>query len=214
MKKEDLTIIQRLGKGKSGVSYLAESSLGRVVLKEMHDEEVPYYRFDKPKTELEKESYLILSSCGIRIPRLIMINDEEQYLIKEYIDGPTVLELLTHATLDESMITEMLKWEQVLKHQKLNIDYYPSNFVYANGEMHYIDYEHNAYSQEWDFTHWGIYYWLNHKGFSAYAKTQDVSSINQINTGKPLTNKTLEFDRQRVLESFHENELQNNHQER
>lgn len=41
----------------------------------------------------------------------------------------------------------------------LNIDYYPTNFVPCGGTLYYIDYECNAYMQEWDFAHWGARYW-------------------------------------------------------
>ena len=41
----------------------------------------------------------------------------------------------------------------------LNIDYYPTNFVPRDGTLYYIDYECNAYMQEWDFAHWGARYW-------------------------------------------------------
>ena len=41
----------------------------------------------------------------------------------------------------------------------MNIDYYPTNFVPCGGTLYYIDYECNAYMQEWDFAHWGARYW-------------------------------------------------------
>ena len=41
----------------------------------------------------------------------------------------------------------------------LNIDYYPTNFVVNCGKLYYIDYECNAYSDEWNFENWGIKYW-------------------------------------------------------
>ena len=41
----------------------------------------------------------------------------------------------------------------------LNIDYYPTNFVPCDGMLYYIDYECNAYMEEWDFAHWGAQYW-------------------------------------------------------
>ena len=42
----------------------------------------------------------------------------------------------------------------------LNIDYYPTNFVVHDGLLWYVDYECNDYSEQWDFEHWGIQYWL------------------------------------------------------
>ena len=40
----------------------------------------------------------------------------------------------------------------------LNIDYYPTNFVPRAGVLYYIDYECNAYEEQWDFVHWGVQY--------------------------------------------------------
>jgi hypothetical protein len=41
----------------------------------------------------------------------------------------------------------------------LNIDYFPSNFIDSHGKLYYIDYECNAYMDEWSFDNWGIKYW-------------------------------------------------------
>lgn len=41
----------------------------------------------------------------------------------------------------------------------LNIDYFPTNFVPWGGTLYYIDYECNAYMEQWDFEHWGAQYW-------------------------------------------------------
>lgn len=34
---------------------------------------------------------------------------------------------------------------------KINIDYFPTNFIVQNDELYYIDYECNEYSGEWNF---------------------------------------------------------------
>ena len=51
--------------------------------------------------------------------------------------------------------------ERILKEYiaGLNIDYYPTNFVPRAGVLYYIDYECNAYEEQWDFVHWGAQYW-------------------------------------------------------
>lgn len=52
---------------------------------------------------------------------------------------------------------------RIMAHQAyeagLNIDYYPTNFVIHDGLLYYIDYECNAYSEEWNFENWCIQYW-------------------------------------------------------
>ena len=51
--------------------------------------------------------------------------------------------------------------ERILKEYiaGLNIDYYPTNFVPRGETLYYIDYECNAYMEQWDFEHWGAQYW-------------------------------------------------------
>lgn len=60
----------------------------------------------------------------------------------------------------------------------------PQNFVSRNGQIFYVDYERNPYSPEWDFEHWGIYFWVNRKGMKQYLKTLDHKYLSRL--GKPL----------------------------
>jgi hypothetical protein len=53
---------------------------------------------------------------------------------------------------------------------KINIDYFPTNFIVQNDELYYIDYECNEYSGEWNFENWGIKYWSKTPEFIEYAK--------------------------------------------
>ena len=52
----------------------------------------------------------------------------------------------------------------------LNIDYYPTNFVVHDERLFYVDYECNAYMEQWDFEHWGVKYWSKTPEYLAAAK--------------------------------------------
>jgi len=202
MKKEDLKILKLLGKGKSGISYLADSPLGLVVFKEMHDEVVPYYEFNKNKVELELESYEVLSNSNLHIPELIAYNKDGNYLIKAYIEGKTITEKLIEAPLEENLLLEMLQLELELKKENINIDYFPSNFVTQNNTLYYVDYEHNPYLDEWNFSNWGIFYWLNRDGMTNYMKTNNIDSINLPGTGIPLKSDELQTAKNNIIQKF------------
>lgn len=103
-------IIRLLGKGKSGRSYLVKIQHKEYVLKEMHDEEVFYFQFTKPKIELEIDAYSVLVTQNIRIPKMIEYDLENAYILKEYIKGETITGLLKNCALSDSMIMEMLMW--------------------------------------------------------------------------------------------------------
>ncbi|MGL4762448.1 MAG: hypothetical protein ACRCWG_13455 [Sarcina sp.] len=151
-------IVKLLGKGKGGYSYLAVNSGDEYVLKQIHHEPCEYYEFgDKFGSELR--DYGILSKLSIKLPKLIDYDVEKEIIIKEYIDGPTVAELVESKSLNKFYIDEMKKISSILKGEEINIDYYPTNFIISNNEIFYIDYECNKYMDEWSFENWGIQYW-------------------------------------------------------
>lgn len=55
---------------------------------------------------------------------------------------------------------------------KINIDYFPTNFIVRNEILYYVDYECNDYMEKWDFEHWGIKYWSKTPEFIEYMNSQ------------------------------------------
>jgi TP53 regulating kinase-like protein len=174
-----LTVVRLLGKGKSGYSYLAENGNDRVVLKIMHDEPVAYYTFHDKKVNLEVSAYHRLNELKIKIPRLLGYDSDQQFLIKEYIDGKTASDYISSGNISEKIIEQLFDMSKILKSENHNIDYFPSNFVVRNDDLFYIDYEINAYMPEWNLENWGIYYWANSAGMKDYLTTGNASSINE-----------------------------------
>ena len=82
-------LIQLLGKGKGGYSYLAECEGLLVVVKKIHHEPCDYYSFGN-KIEAELRDYERLRKAGIRIPRLHTVDTDAERIVKDYIEGPTV----------------------------------------------------------------------------------------------------------------------------
>ena len=151
-------IIKLLGHGKGGYSYLAERGGERVVIKQIHHEPCDYYSFGD-KMEAELRDYDRLLAAGIRIPEMTDFDIGAERIVKRYIEGETVYELLQSGRSAEPYLTQIRKMAALAKAAGLNIDYYPTNFVINNGLLYYIDYECNEYSDEWSFDRWGIKYW-------------------------------------------------------
>lgn len=160
-------IIKLLGKGKGGYSYLASDEKGRYVLKQMHHEPCDYYQFGN-KMEAEKNDYGRLLKSGIRIPKLLASDEENERILKEYIDGPTIYELILADKIEEKYIGQVRRMCELLYPHHLNIDYFPTNFVVMDGLIWYIDFECNEYMEEWNFENWGIKYWSKTKEFMDY----------------------------------------------
>ena len=154
----EYTVIKLLGKGKGGYSYLVTDGTAQYVLKQIHHEPCEYYTFgDKLQSELR--DYETLRNLGIPMPRLLAVDAPQERILKEYIAGATVAELLKEGRMEPDWLTQVQAMCSLLYPAGLNIDYYPTNFVPCDGTLYYIDYECNAYMEEWDFEHWGAQYW-------------------------------------------------------
>ena len=166
----EYNIIKLLGRGKGGYSYLAKRDEKEVVLKQIHHEPCDYYTFGN-KIESEKNDYQRILETGIRIPKMIDIDIENERIIKEYIDGPTIYDLVKNDELKENYLVQAKEMAKLVYEAGLNIDYFPTNFVVQDEIIYYIDYECNNYMEEWNFENWGIKYWSKTPEFIEYVST-------------------------------------------
>ena len=162
-------IIKLLGHGKGGYSYLATSKGHNVVLKQIHHEPCDYYTFGN-KIEAEKNDYNRLNEAGIRIPLLISVDDTLEIIIKEYIEGPTIYEMVRDDISVSPFLIQIREMADRARNAGINIDYFPTNFVVQNDLIYYVDYECNQYMDEWSFENWGIKYWSKTPEFEDYLK--------------------------------------------
>ena len=161
-------VVRLLGKGKGGYSYLVEEAGKQYVLKQIHHEPCDYYTFgDKLASELR--DYARLSAVGIPMPAMLDVDHAQERILKAYVDGPTVLELVLQDRLGDTHVEQVRKMCDILYIEGLNIDYFPTNFVEEQGKLYYIDYECNTYMEQWDFEHWGIRYWSKTPELMTYA---------------------------------------------
>ena len=163
-------ILRLLGKGKGGYSYLAQGEDGILrTLKQIHHEPCDYYQFgDKMASELR--DYERLCAVGIPMPRLLSADTQAERILKEYIEGDTVYDLVRTGRMEARWRAQMEQLCEGLYAAGLNIDYFPTNFIPKDGTLIYVDYECNPYMEQWDFAHWGIQYWSLTEEFITYAK--------------------------------------------
>ncbi len=165
----EYTILKLLGKGKGGYSYLARTGNEEVVVKQIHHEPCAYYQFGN-KMEAEISDYKRLQDIGIPMPQMIEADIKNERIVKEYIAGDTVYELVLKDKLPENCLCQMKSMCDLLYKAKTNIDYFPTNFILRDGILYYVDYECNDYMEEWNFENWGIKYWSKTPEFLKYVK--------------------------------------------
>lgn len=151
-------IIRLLGHGKGGYSYLAEHNGQKAVLKQIHHEPRAHGSLGNT-IEAEERDYRRLLQAGIRIPVMLAIDRERELIVKEYIEGCTLLEMIAAGQSTDPFFGQMCEMAAQAEAAGLNIDYFPGNFVLCGGWLYYIDYECNAYAEEWNFASWGMKFW-------------------------------------------------------
>ena len=131
---KDFDVIRLLGKGKGGYSYLVTDGISNYVLKQIHHEPCDYYQFgDKLASELR--DYDRLSAVGIPMPKMLLVDEKQERILKEFIDGPTVYELVLRDEMTSVHFEQINAMCALLYPNGLNIDYFPTNFVIQDGKM-------------------------------------------------------------------------------
>ena len=169
---QDYTVLRLLGRGKGGYSYLVQGPAGPAVVKQIHHEPCSYYTFgDKLGAELF--DYERLKAAGIPVPELLAVDRAAERLVKEYIEGPTIFELVLDGKDATPYLDQVREMAAQAKAAGLNIDYFPTNFVVRDGRLWYVDYECNGYMAQWSFETWGVRYWSRTPEFETYVSQQE-----------------------------------------
>lgn len=169
-------IIKLLGKGKGGYSYLVADGDKNYVVKKIHHEPCSYYQFGN-KLQSEIDDYKRLKKIGISLPEMYDVDTEREHILKEYIDGDTIFDMVKANVDVIKYIPQVKEMCKNLYAANTNIDYFPTNFVPQDDKLYYIDYECNDYMQEWDFENWGIKYWSKTKEFIGYVNKETVKKF-------------------------------------
>ena len=131
----EYTVHKLLGKGKGGYSYLVTNGERQYVLKQIHHEPCDYYRFGN-KIEAEIADYHRLSRIGIRIPKLLDVDLKQERIIKEYIEGDTIYDLVLRDRMQPEYLEQIHEMCVKLYAKNTNIDYFPTNFVVKDNLIH------------------------------------------------------------------------------
>ena len=115
---------------------------------------------ERNKIEAEKKDYERLKEAGIRIPDMFDIDEASERIVKEYIEGPTVFEMVRDGISVEPLMIQISEMAELAKAAGLNIDYFLL--------LYYVDYECNQYMEEWNMENWGIKYWRRTAEFEEY----------------------------------------------
>ncbi|MBQ8233640.1 MAG: hypothetical protein IJZ34_17220 [Lachnospiraceae bacterium] len=167
--KTEYRVLRLLGHGKGGYSYLVTDGNHQYTLKQIHHEPCSYYQFGD-KLDSELRDYERLTAVGIPMPKLLDVDRIRERILKEYIEGPTIYDLVLNSCVEEDYLFQIRDMCDRLYDAGLNIDYFPTNFIVKEDKLYYIDYECNDYMEQWNFENWGVKYWSRTPEFLEHVK--------------------------------------------
>ena len=126
------TILRLLGKGKGGYSYLVTDGTKEYVLKQLHHEPCEYYTFGD-KLQAELRYYETLRQLGIPMPQLLAVDAPQERILKEYIPGPTVAELLRTGRMESGWLEQVRAMFRLWYPAGRNTDSAPTNYLPNHG---------------------------------------------------------------------------------
>ena len=176
------------------------------VLKVMN-KEVPDFEKQLEIIKSEKFAYERMSKIGIGVPKLFEFNEENSYLVKEYIDGVCASDLASIGYNNKDGLTDfhfelIFDMHKRFKQVGIHVDYFPTNFIYtSDNKIYCIDYECYDYNSEWDFINWGIYYWLNQEGMKEHTQNGTTEKLNKPGTFRPF-DEPFENTKQELMKKF------------
>ncbi|MEE1295403.1 MAG: protein kinase [Bifidobacterium sp.] len=171
-----LDVVKLLGHGKHSYSFLVQAHnapMRRYVLKQMVYTPGVLHRVGE-HVEQDIHDYRRLCELGIRLPAMMDVDIQAERILKEYIDGPTIFELIMADRMDDSYLEQVRAMQAQLAKHHIDIDYFPANFVVNDGPLYYIDFACDDYDESRDFEHYGLQYWSKSPQLLKYIDEHDV----------------------------------------
>lgn len=183
----------------NGKFYLYKRDNAYVVIKELKE------KYDSEgEVEVDKEvfSYNRLRVLEIKTPKLLGYNRELNIVIKEYLEGENILDLIKNVEIKKENFIELLQYSETINSDNLNIDYFPANFIIKDNSLYYVNYKVFPYSEELNLRNWGIYYWLNNEGIKKFMETGNEAYINVENEKNPIIDEELTRKRDELYREY------------
>lgn len=200
-----LSRVRQIGHGKSGKVYLYEGEGLSYAVKlyqyETDDPMINYIPLEEI-LDFELKSYEQLTKLDIPVAPLIAYDTSLQVLVKEYIEGENIIDLIAADRITKQLLELVFGISACAAASGLNIDYFPANFIFDGSRLWYVDYECNPFEEEWSFESWGIYYWLNPSGMQQFLETKNGDFINKPGTVKPYDEGEIMYKRDELIERY------------
>ena len=150
-------------------------------------QEYEVFKFDY-KTEAGDAlmySLMRIKNAGIKAPKLFWIDKKAGYAVREYLQGESVMELISRENIPEDLYRQLFLNEYLAKVNKMTLNYEPDKWIIKDGTLYYMLPQFIIYNEEKDLVKKYLRLWFPTKELAQY-----------------LANHNLSFDRTRLKEEL------------
>ena len=150
-------------------------------------QEYEVFKFDY-KTEAGDAlmySLMRIKNAGIKAPKLFWIDKKVGYAVREYLQGESVMELISRENIPEDLYRQLFLNEYLAKVNKMTLNYEPDKWIIKDGTLYYMLPQFINYNEEKDLVKKYLRLWFPTKELAQY-----------------LANHNLSFDRTRLKEEL------------
>ncbi|MCR4911524.1 MAG: hypothetical protein K5925_03270 [Bacilli bacterium] len=95
----------------------------------------------EPKTQAGNEitfSCTRIQSAGIKAPRLRWVDKKLGYIVRELIEGVSVMELISKSDLEEDIYHQLFLNAYLAKINAMTLNYEPDKWIMSDGKLYYV----------------------------------------------------------------------------
>lgn len=148
----------------------------------------------EPHTEAGDElSYSVsrIKSSGIKAPKLFIRDRKSGYVVREFIEGQSVMSLIAEKDLDEEIYRQLFVNAYMAKLNRMTLNYEIDKWILKDGELYYVYPHFIIYDEEKDLLKRYLRLWFNTKELIQFLDKHDLSFDKTRLKDEYTTNKEI-----------------------
>lgn len=139
----------------------------------------------------EINEYKTKTKYGIYVPKMLKTSKRELSILFEYVGEETIDSLLAKGDIDEKIFDKLFIIYRFARFSHIELNYYPENFAYYNGELYYLLYEFSKENKDKNLENYGIRFWFSGEEGLSHLKELGYSVDNSRLLSKGELNKKI-----------------------
>ena len=166
IKRKEFVILEKMGEH----SFKVERK-GKVFFLKKYENKDLFREF------VEKQHRLKITAMDI--PKVYLFDKNQLISVVDFIEGPTILEMLVNDEIKDELIYKLLLQDEwYMRREKLRIDFHPDNFKFDGKKLFYLPFQYGTFESGYNFVTKDIKWWFMTKEFKQYAESKGYSVDN------------------------------------